>query len=79
MTGVQTCALPIPLVKGSVCTYSVEKTNDSVRLFMQDQLIIEYVDPVPLIGPQHEYFGIEGDSNNQSIDKIGRASCRERV
>src|SRR3546814_4557822 len=65
VTGVQTCALPI---------YAVREDGVYVEAGENDNLIVQK------LGANPNAFGIFGFSFlDQNADKIGRASCRERV
>lgn len=68
MIPLQFGTIPAGVQKGQPCHYVVEKNNNIIRFFIQGELVIEYIDPMPLSGEQHKYFGFE--MNQASIDNI---------
>ncbi len=51
--------------------FTAQKIGPKVQLFIDDKLIIDYTDPIPYVGPQHETFGFEMTQNHpHALDNI---------
>lgn len=65
------CTLNEPLRPNIAYQFTAQKIGPTVQLYLNDQLLIDYTDPIPYVGPEHEAFGFEvTDNNHLMIDNI---------
>ncbi|NRA40052.1 MAG: protein kinase, partial [Planctomycetes bacterium] len=50
--------------------FTAIKAGPTVQLYMNNKLIIDYTDPIPFVGPQHENFGFETAQVPYAISNI---------
>ena len=48
-----------PIQEFTTYHFTAIKSGSQVQLFMDGDLVIDYIDPIPYVGPQHEQFGFE--------------------
>ena len=53
--------IPFEVANTDTVRYTVEKDGDLIRFSMNDIPVIAYHDPLPLVGHEHQYIGLEND------------------
>ncbi len=78
---ISSAILPQGIELGTSYTFTLSKIDEYVRLFMDERLILDYLDPLPLNGGAETFFGFESRNNIVKIDnvKVWRQPLAEKI